>query len=166
MQIDGLVTQFRKPERFYTNHGSRIRKTYGASYDDKGRIVLEETGTENIYDYIQSFAESVDIHVLLKRFANGDTTALQQRMNGVYGDFTQFPTTYAEILNQVIAGENIFNDLPVETRAKFDHSYSQFLASIGTPEFFDALGVQKPAAEPAEKVEVPDAVKEVESVES
>lgn len=165
MEMSVFQTQFRKPERFITNPGSPIRTVYGATYDDKGRIQLEEKGTENIYDYIQSFAESVDIHVILKRFAAGDTTALQSRMNGVYGDFTEFPTTYAEILNRVIEGENMFNDLPVDVRAKFNHSYHEFLASIGSQEFFDALGVEKPVMEPAEVTEVPEAVKEVQKGE-
>lgn len=161
MNFEGFATQFRKPVRVYSDVGSPIRTTYGASYDEKGRIILEEKGTENLYDYIQSFAESCDIHVLLKRFVNGETDVLS-RAQGFYGDITQFPKTYAEMLNRVIEGENFFKELPVDVRSKFGHSYSEFLASIGSQEFFDALGMTKPVEEVAEPIVVPDIVKEVE----
>lgn len=159
MEFSGFLTQFRKPERFYSNVGSSIRTTYSASYDDKGRIRLEESGTENLYDYIQSFAESCDIHVLLKRFANGETDVLS-RVQGFYADVTELPQTYADMLNRLNEGEAFFKELPVDVRAKFGHSYSEFLASIGTPEFFDAFGMSKPET-PADPVVEPDAVTEV-----
>lgn len=168
MEIKGFsgVTQFRPVKRFLSNVGSREKISYSASYDDKGRIVLKESGKENLYDYIQSFAESCDINVLLKRYANGDVDVLS-KVQGFYGDITEFPTTYAEMLNRVIEGENFFNDLPLDIRSKFGHSYSQFLASIGTPEFFEAMGVSKSdVEEPAEKAVVPDAVKEVKEGEA
>lgn len=159
MEFTGFLTQFRKPERFCSNVGSPIRTTYSASYDDKGRIRLEESGTENLYDYIQSFAESCDIHVLLKRFANGETDVLS-RVQGFYADVTELPQTYADMLNRLNEGEAFFKELPVDVRSKFGHSYSEFLASIGTPEFFDAFGMSKPET-PVDPVVVPDAVTEV-----
>lgn len=160
MEFKDFATQFRPHKRFNSNVGSPVRTTYGAVYDEKGRIYLEEKGTENLYDYIQSFADSCDIHVLLKRFANGETDVLS-RAQGFYGDVTEFPKTYAEMLNRVIEGENFFKELPVDVRSKFGHSYSEFLASIGSPEFFDALGLVKPQVEP-DPVVKPDVVKEVE----
>lgn len=153
-------TQFRKPERFVSNAGSPIRITYGAIYDEKGRLDLEEKGTENLYDYIQSFAESCDIHVLLKRFTNGETDVLS-KVQGFYGDVTEFPKTYAAMLNRVIEGENFFKELPVDIRGKFGHSYSEFLASIGSPEFFDALGMQRPTPAVPDVVEKPEAVEKL-----
>lgn len=95
----------------------------------------------------------------MKRFANGETDVLS-RVQGFYGDVSDFPVTYAEMLNRVIEGENFFKDLPVDVRSKFGHSYSEFLASIGTPEFFDAFGMSKPET-PVDPVVVPDAVTEV-----
>ena len=66
-------------QRVTCEPGSRIHKTYGGHYDEKGRVVLEETGEINLYDEIQSHAESVDIHVLMKRYANGDAEALSKQ---------------------------------------------------------------------------------------
>ena len=82
-------TQFRKPERFLSNPGSPVKILYGPEFDEKGRMNLVEKGRENLYDFIQSFKESVDIHVLLKRFSNGETDVLSQ-IQGFYGDFSEF----------------------------------------------------------------------------
>ena len=154
-------TQFER-EPVKSNVGSREKITYGASYDEDGRIVLEEKGRENLYDYIQSHRDSCDIHVLLKRYANGEVDVLSQ-VQGSYGDFTEMPKTYAELLNRINEGETFFNSLPVETRAKFGHSFTQFMASLDSPDLYEMLTGKKPVSEDPvskEPVEVP-IVKEV-----
>lgn len=143
-------TQYER-ERVRSGVGSKIAKTYSARYDSDGRVVLDETGEKNIYDEIQSHRDSVDIHVLLKRFVNGDQMALN-RVQGNYGDFTQFPATYADMLNLVNDGENFFNSLSVDVRAKFNHNFGEFVSAIGTDRWNDALGI-KPAPVAPEPVE-------------
>ena len=71
-------TQYDARDRISSNSGDPIHVTYAGHYDEKGRVVLEESGRENIYDQIQSHAESCDIHVLMKRYMNGDVSALSQ----------------------------------------------------------------------------------------
>lgn len=143
-----FMTQYDKRGRFTTSPGSPIHKTYGGHYDEKGRVVLQETGQENIYDFIQSHAESCDIHVLMKRFQNGDVAALSSRQ-GFYGDVLDFPKTYAEALNHMHEMESQFMELPVEVRAKFNHSFQEFLASSGEPDFMEKLGFSQLASAPA-----------------
>lgn len=121
-------TQFERV-RVRSNVGDPVHIIFSPEFDRQGRMTLVETGRENIYDFIQSHRDSVDIHVLLTKFQNGDASALS-RTQGTYGDFTAFPKTYAEMLNVVIAGEQYFNSLPVEERAKYDHSYERFIASL------------------------------------
>lgn len=139
-----FMTQYDKRGRFTTSPGSPIHKIYGGHYDEKGRVVLQETGQENIYDFIQSHAESCDIHVLMKRFQNGDVSALSSRQ-GFYGDVLDFPKTYAEALNHMHEMESQFMELPVEVRAKFNHSFQEFLASSGEPDFMEKLGLSQSA---------------------
>lgn len=131
-------TQFRKPERFLSNPGSPVKILYGPEFDDKGRMTLVEKGRENLYDFIQSFKESVDIHVLLKRFANGETDVLS-KIQGFYGDFSEFPRTYADLLNTVNEGEAFFNGLPVEVRSKFGHSFPVFMSALSDGSISDIL---------------------------
>lgn len=132
-------TQFRKRERFLTNPGSPVKILYGPEFDEKGRMNLVEKGRENLYDFIQSYKESVDIHVLLKRFANGETDVLS-KIQGFYGDFSEFPRTYADLLNTVNEGEAFFNGLPVEVRSKFGHSFPVFMSALSDGSIRDILG--------------------------
>lgn len=135
-------TQYDARDRIVSNPGSPIHITYAGHYDEKGRVVLEESGRENIYDQIQSHAESCDIHVLMKRYLNGDVTALSHAQ-GQYLDATQFPKTYADMLNFVNEQERAFMALPADVRAKFGNSFTEYLAASGEPDFLDRLGIKK-----------------------
>lgn len=134
-------TQYDARDRIFSDPGSPEHITYAGHYDEKGRVVLEESGRENLYDYIQSYAESCDIHVLMKHYANGDVDALSQKQ-GFYGDFLDFPKTYAEALNHMNEMERQFMALPVETREKFGNSFTEFLAASGEADFLDKLGIK------------------------
>lgn len=138
---DHVFTTQYNGRRVRSNPGSRVHVLYAPVFDKQGHMILEESGSENIYDFIQSHKDSVDINVLLKRFANGETGVLS-RAQGAYGDFTQIPGTYAEMLNKLIDGQNYFDSLPVDVRSKFDHSFAQFVASMGTADFFEKIGVK------------------------
>lgn len=138
-------TQYDARDRIFSDPGSPEHITYAGHYDEKGRVVLEESGRENIYDFIQSHAESCDIHVLMKRYQNGDVDALSQKQ-GFYGDFLDFPKTYAEALNHMNEMERQFMALPVETREKFGNSFTEFLAASAEPDFLERLGIKKDSA--------------------
>lgn len=132
-------TQFDPHERKYSNVGDRYKVLYTPHFDDNGVMELVENGREDLYAYIQSHKDSCDIHVILDRFARGDMSVLSKRQ-GVYGDFTEMPSTYAEALNAMISAENYFNGLPVEIRARFGHSFQKFLVSMDKPGFAEAMG--------------------------
>jgi hypothetical protein len=152
----GFATQFRPRTRFISNGGQRERILYQPMFDENGIMDLVEAGREDFYDFIQSHADSVDIHVLLARFQNGDVDALS-RVQGAYGDFTNMPTSYAELLNRVNEGQSFFNSLPVDIRAKFNHNFAEFMAGMDKPDFLDKLGI-KPEREPHQSQEEKPAV--------
>lgn len=129
-----------RPERSHSNVGSRYHDVYTPVYDLNGVLDLEVSGQDDIYDMIQSYAESCDINVLLARYAAGDTTVLSQRQ-GLYIDALGLPHTYAEMLNAVVAAESTFNSLPVDVRAQFGHSFECFLAELDKPETLEKLGL-------------------------
>lgn len=133
-------TQYDVRQPVFQPAGSPIKITYGPKFDGNGRMYLVETGKENLYDYIQSHADSVDIHVILKQYQNGDVSVLS-RVQGAYGDFTQMPKTFAEALNTLIAAEQYFNGLPVDVRAQFGHNFNQFIASMDAPDFTSRMGI-------------------------
>lgn len=123
----------------YQPPGDPVKIIYSPRYDDHGVLDLVATGREDLYEYIQSHKESTDIHVLLDRFAAGETDVLQ-RMQGFYGDVTDMPKTYAEVLNAVITGEEAFARLPVDVKQRFDNSFAVWLAAMDKPDFAQRMG--------------------------
>lgn len=140
-------TQYDTPTRFHQEPGTPIKTMYGPKYDEDGVLHLIETGKANLYQEIQSHADSVDIHVLLERYQQGDPGVLA-RVQGAYGDFTQMPTTFAEALNTMIAAEQYFMGLPKETRAKFNNSFQQFIAQMDNPSWASDVGFKPPETAP------------------
>nr|QQL13319.1 MAG: VP3 [Gokushovirinae sp.] len=133
-------TQYDRRAPVYQEPGSGIKVVYSPRYSDKGVLDLVATGSENLYDYIQSHKESTDIHVLLERFVNGEDDVLS-RMQGFYADVTSMPKTYAEVLNAVIVGEETFARLPIEVKQRFDNSFAVWLSSMDKPDFSERMGV-------------------------
>lgn len=112
-----------------TASGSGMKDTYKMHVDADGKRELKKSGEYNLYADIQSYKDSVSIDYILSRFINGDETALS-RVQGIYGDFTQMPTTLAELQQRVIDAENLFNALPLDIRAQYNHSASEFFAQL------------------------------------
>lgn len=134
-------TQYDARDRIQSNPGNPIKQLYAGSYNERGQVELREDGTEDLYAYIQSFAESTDIHAIMRRFESGEVDVLE-KVQGFYGDVTEMPKTYAEALQRIADSEKVFMSLPVEVRAKFGHSFSEFLASSNDVDFLERLGVQ------------------------
>lgn len=154
-------TQYDARDRIKTHPGNPIKQLYSGSYNERGQVELKEDGTENIYDFIQSFADSTDIHVILRRYQNGEVDVLE-KVQGFYGDITEMPHTYAEALQRISDSEKVFMSLPVEVRAKFGHSFSEFLSASQDADFLDRLGVQMDTSVSSEPVvEKPVVEKEV-----
>lgn len=158
-------TQYTPHNRIAANPGSPVKVLYGGKLDANGRVVLEKKGEENLYDYIQSFRDSVDLNVILARFSNGDVEALN-KAQGFYADVTDFPKNMADALNRINQAEEMFKALPLEIRQKFDCSFEQFLAQSGTDDWLSKMGfevsAQVESETPSSKVE-PAAVEEVKN---
>lgn len=159
MKIENAFkTQYDARDRISSNPGNPIKQLFSGSYNERGQVELKEDGTEDLYAYIQSFAESTDIHSILKRYENGEVDVLE-KVQGFYGDITEMPHTYAEALQRIADSEKVFMSLPVEVRAKFGHSFSEFLSASQEADFLDRLGV-KPVEQPATESVVHDPVVE------
>lgn len=141
-------------ERIYSEPGSPWQDLYKFKINkETGKKELVKTEAhDNLYDYIQSHADSCDIHVLMQRFANGDTTVLNHG-SGLYGDFTNLPSNLAEVHERLMEVHELFKDLPNEVREKFDFSYDVFAHSFGTQEWFDAIALMNPKDDINSKLE-------------
>ena len=150
-------TKWNREETQPTNSGSPIAPVYKLTVDND----LEEDGEINLYDEIQSHADSVDIYTILSRFEQGDESVLSKR-NGQYVDLTQLPTTFAEMHQKIIDAENEFNALPLEIRSEYEFDISKFIADIGSEHWFNLLSPNKQEQDPVSEI---DEKSEVNSVE-
>lgn len=153
-------TQYDSHARVYHHPGSPVKDVYMPRYDELGNLDLAVSGQEDLYGKIQSHYESTDIHVILDRFASGDTDVLS-RTQGFYADISDMPKTYAEVLNSVIAGEHAFDQLPAEIKKQFSNSFAVWMASMDTPDFAVKMGWTPTGVEP---VQPPTADQQVSAV--
>lgn len=117
-------------DNFATPSGEKIVPTYSLVIDkDTGKEELKETGKTNLYDYIQSSLEETLIYNIIERYNSGDVDALN-KIQGFYGDVTTMPKNLAEAQQIMINAQKVFNDLPVDVRAKYNHSVSEFLSAV------------------------------------
>lgn len=134
-------TQYQNHERIPATLGTKVKRLYTPKYTEDGTLELVESGLENQYDYIQSYKDSVNIHVLLEQYARGDINALS-KIQGTYQDYSDMPRNYAEMLNMVITAESEFDRLPVEVKAQFGQSYERWLIEMDNlPAWMDKMGI-------------------------
>lgn len=141
-----IFCDVKKAEEFATCPGDPMHAIYKPVVSKDGSIELEVSSYENTDEKIASYEESCDIHTLIKRFNEGDLTALNKRQ-GMYGDFTGMPKNMAEMLQLQIDAKLAFNSLDVEIKKKFDNDVNKFLATAGTEDWAKNLGIVQPTEE-------------------
>lgn len=124
---------------FVTNPGSSVKQKYAPHVDPDGTITLVEDGIEDWQEYINSFKESSEISSVVARFIDTNDPSVLNVKEGMYGDFTKFPKTYAEALQLKIDADRMYDSLPVEFKEKFDSDRNKFFALSGTPEWYENL---------------------------
>lgn len=144
------------PEKPKTEPGSKLHKTYKSKIVD-GSLELVEDGVINIYEMIQSHKDSCDVNLIIARFANGDSAALN-KYKGFFGDVTEFPKTYAEMFERMSNAEVIFDRLPADIRAKYDNDVIKFVSDFGSPDFLSIFADKKPDVVEESSVKVGDDV--------
>ena len=100
------------------------RKRKSQSFD-KTKIFLEKAGKKyNVYDKIQEAREDTEIIPTLKKYGCIDRMELDHY--AVYGDFRDF-NDLRTLKEQQIKANNMFYNLPLETRQKFNNDINQFM---------------------------------------
>lgn len=132
-------TAYSKHERYYVPNGTTTVKTYEHHINKYGAKKLEETGEENIYDKIQSYAEETKIENLINRVISGDISVL--RPDGQFIDCTKMPKNMAEAQAMIQDMHNVWNGLPIDIRAKYNHSVEEFVAKSGQKSWLEDMGL-------------------------
>lgn len=132
-----------KPQSRPNNAGNTLEAEYRERYDEDGKPYLEKVGEVNTYEKIQSYRDECDIMSILSRYAAGDASALATP--GYYIDTTKLPKTYTEYLNMMNEQRDKFEQLPLEIREKFGHSFEQWAATAGEKEWCEKMGIMQNA---------------------
>lgn len=147
------------PPKVGTEAGDKEETTYQTRIDENGHKVTEPIGKTNIYDRIQSSLEETKIENIIRRFTEGDISAFRTG-EPIYADMREAPKTLMEAQNMIIRITDEFNSLPVDVRAKFDHSPEKYVALYGGEEWAKAVGYEIKKPEEISKPEVTETTKE------
>lgn len=122
-----------------TSAGETIKPVFSGSYNPDGTIRLTQIDTLDIKKEINSYRSQCDMSIILSKLMAGDTSVLSQRVP-MYGDFTSFPKTYADMLTMVQRGAELFDQLPADVRAAFDNDRAKWFAQIGSEKWNNEMG--------------------------
>lgn len=140
-------------KRIYSESGDRFEPIYQPQLMDDGTIELVEVGQRDLQEYIQSFEEDCKLESILRRYQLGDETALS-KVQGVYMDTTEMPKTFRDVLDSVIKGKSMFEQLPIEIKQKYSNDFNQWFVDIGSENWMSAMGFEKKVEEvPKEEVQ-------------
>ncbi len=148
------------PPKVGTPTGDKETTTYKTRIDENGHKITEAVGKTNIYDRIQSSLEETKIENIIKRFTEGDMSAFRTG-EPIYTDITGAPKNLMEAQNMIIKISDEFNSLPVEVRAKFDHSPEKYVAMYGSQEWATAVGYEIKENKPVDEKTVESTTEEV-----
>lgn len=124
---------------FISCSGSPVKVLYTPALVD-GELVLNETGKVDIAEFINSYADTTDMAFILSRLAAGDDSVLNVQ-RGFYGDSSFLSDDHRAALDTVISAQVYFDNLPQDTRDKFNDSFVDWIQSAGTPDWVSRMAV-------------------------
>lgn len=119
---------------FVSNPGSKIVADYGLVTAEDGSTSVGVVGEKNLDAIIQSNKDTGNVALLVAKYNAGDTEALNN-VRGVYGDFRNMPTTYAEMVSRLNECRALFEALPVDIKEQFDNNPDVFWSEYGSERF-------------------------------
>lgn len=96
---------------FCTKAGSSVEPRLTGVLRDNV-LVIEQFGTRNVSDEIQSYHDDCCLNSLLSRYIAGDINALSSINNRGNGDLVDVPRTLMAVYNSRMDMQTIYNGLP------------------------------------------------------
>lgn len=127
-------TKYSEHKPVYSDPGSPIKIEYQLRIIDNCEEIVE-TGKSNLYEYIQSHADSVDITKILERCALIEDYSMLNRMPSQFMDVTEMPKTLAEAYAQVQDAKNFFDRMPVNIKETYNNNFVEFMSDLGSTKF-------------------------------
>lgn len=129
-------------------------------FSSDGNMYLEKGKTRNRQDEINSYKDSCDVNMIIRRYENGDQTALLRDNTGAYADLSTLPKNIhdAERLSKRIRA--VYDSMGSDIKAKYG-TLDDFLCAFSTDaKFVEFAGfAQDIVKQRAEKFKKPTEVK-------
>lgn len=90
------------------------------------QIVFKEVGSHSQREYINSFADSVDLQKLMERYQAGDISVLSKRV-GEYMDTVGMPDNLLDAKLMMMNGEKAFSELPPKVKEQYGNDPMKFI---------------------------------------
>lgn len=123
---------------FASNPGNRFYTVRKGEVQPNGVIQLVAVREIDLQEKYNAEYPATTIDNILANSSPLDNFA-DDGLSGI--DATQLPKTFAEFLQLQIDRKREFDSLPVAVRQKFGNDVSQYMATAGTDEWFDKLGI-------------------------
>lgn len=151
------VSNFRETaEAWPTEAGEKVRRTYLWERNEEGEKVLRIDQTIDQQAEIDSYLEETKLENIIRRASiDPDIAArLIPNIGGGIQDATEMPENLMQLQNIMLRAEQIWDEIPKETKLKFDNDVGKFIANFGTVDWAKNLGIyQEEESEKPEKEE-------------
>lgn len=128
-----------KRSEIFSDAGSPYKTEYQLRVVDNNDT-LDPIGESDLYSYIQSHADSVDIHKILERCALIDDYSMLNKMPARFMDVTEMPKTLAEAYSKIQDAKEMFNRMPLDIKESYDNNFVNFIDSLGSEKFEKVVG--------------------------
>ena len=157
-----FLTAYSEKPVYFSPIGTEEEVTFSYEINKYGIKELLPTGTRNIQQEIDSYEEETKLENVLARCIAGDTSML--RPDGIYADVSKMPKNMIEARQSMQKLENLWNDLPIDIKKKYEMNLDMFIATAGKESWLIDMGMIEKQVETLEKVEtITEAAKEAEA---
>lgn len=127
--------------RRFNDSGDKFFYKEGWIFDDgELKWVLKEKVPMDAQ--IQAEKDLVELHAILKRYEDGDNSALN-RVQGMYLDTVDLPSNYAEMYAAVNRANDVFDSMPIEIKEKYNNNAATFWKNYGTDAFDNLMNAYR-----------------------
>lgn len=131
--------------------GHSTYSEYVRCKDKNGVDALEKGCDHDIDQELRAAARGADLASIFNRASRGDLSAIGSVDASMFGDLVDAPKNLLEAHQRIFKGQQLFNDLPAEVKAKFNNNATVFMQSIADGSFVKSVADKVTAASKSAK---------------
>lgn len=125
---------------------------YGYYTSKEGRRVFGVVGKRNVVDEVNANRDQTDFSVLRKMFERREISAAEI-VKQSFGDLSNLSNGYLDALAVASEAQDLFAELPLEVRQKYDNDIFNFARSLDSGEFSKYLSQSEEDSQTSQSVD-------------